>query len=155
MLEAIIVFAAVLLDRLTKLWAAGPLKVAGRLDFIPGVMEFNYVENKGAAFSMFWGKTWLFILLTVLIVAFLIGYLIKYRATEGLWARIAIASIIGGAIGNLIDRILYGYVIDFLRPTFIRFAVFNVADIFVTCGAILFIFILLIFPKEKKTDGTV
>ena len=104
---------------------------------------------------MFWGKTWLFILLTVLIVAFLIGYLIKYRATEGLWARIAIASIIGGAIGNLIDRILYGYVIDFLRPTFIRFAVFNVADIFVTCGAILFIFILLVFPKEKKTDGTV
>lgn len=155
MLESLIVFVAVLLDRLTKLWAAGPLKSAGRMEFLPGVMEFNYVENQGAAFSMFWGKTWVFVILTVLIVAFLLGYLIKYRASEGLLMRIAVSCIIGGAIGNLIDRVLYGYVIDFLRPIFIRFAVFNIADIFVTCGAMLFIVLLLFFSKGKKQDEAV
>ena len=65
--------------------------------------------------------------------------------------RIAVSSIIAGAIGNLVDRLFYGYVIDFLRPTFINFAVFNIADIFVTCGAVLFIVILLFFnPREKE-----
>ena len=73
------------------------------MDFIPGIMEFHYVENRGAAFSMLWGKTWIFIILTLLIVAFLIGYLLKYRNTDGIWMRIAVSSIIAGAIGNLID----------------------------------------------------
>lgn len=99
---------------------------------------------------MLWGKTWIFIILTLLIVAFLIGYLLKYRNTDGIWMRIAVSSIIAGAVGNLIDRLLYGYVVDFLRPTFINFAVFNIADIFVTCGAILFIIILLFFNKKEK-----
>ena len=150
MLESIIIIVGILLDRLTKLWAAGPLKAVGSMDFIPGIMEFHYVENRGAAFSMLWGKTWIFIILTLLIVAFLIGYLLKYRNTDGIWMRIAVSSIIAGAIGNLIDRLLYGYVVDFLRPTFINFAVFNIANIFVTCGAILFIIVLLFFNKREK-----
>ncbi len=149
MLEAIIAIAAVVLDRLSKMWAVGSLShMPGQhMDVLPGVFEFRYVQNEGMAFSLLEGKTWLFIVITVLIVACLLGYLVKYRAVESVWTRIAIASIIGGALGNLIDRLLYGYVIDFINPTFMRFAVFNVADIFVTCGAILFIFALLILPQ--------
>ena len=151
MLESIIIIICVVLDRLTKLWAAGPLKAVGSIEFLPGVMEFHYVENRGAAFSMLWGQTWVFIVLTLLIVFFLAGYLLKFRKTDGIWMRIAVSSIIAGAIGNLVDRLFYGYVIDFLRPTFINFAVFNIADIFVTCGAVLFIVILLFFnPREKE-----
>lgn len=157
MLEAIIAIAAVVLDRLSKMWAVGSLShMPGQhMDVLPGVFEFRYVQNEGMAFSLLEGKTWLFIVITILIVACLLGYLIKYRAVESIWTRIAIASIIGGAIGNLIDRLLYGYVIDFINPTFMRFAVFNIADIFVTCGAILFIFALLIFPQfHKKKEHT-
>ena len=157
MLEAIIAIAAVVLDRLSKMCAVGSLShMPGQhMDVLPGVFEFRYVQNEGMAFSLLEGKTWLFIVITILIVACLLGYLIKYRAVESIWTRIAIASIIGGAIGNLIDRLLYGYVIDFINPTFMRFAVFNIADIFVTCGAILFIFALLIFPQfHKKKEHT-
>lgn len=157
MLEAIIAIAAVVLDRLSKMWAVGSLRhMPGQhMDVLPGVFEFRYVQNEGMAFSLLEGKTWLFIVITILIVACLFGYLLKYRAVESIWTRVAIASIIGGAIGNLIDRLLYGYVIDFINPTFMRFAVFNVADIFVTCGAILFIFALLIFPQfHKKKEHT-
>ena len=150
MLESILIVIGIVVDRLTKIWAAGTLQPVGSMNFIPGVIEFHYVENRGAAFSMLWGKTWIFIILTILIVAFLIGYLIKYRNTDGLLTRIAVSCIISGALGNLIDRLLYGYVIDFLRPTFINFAVFNIADIFVTCGAILFIFCLLFFNKREQ-----
>lgn len=108
------------------------------------------MENKGAAFSLFWGKTWFFILVSVVVIALLTFYLIRYRSQESIWLRIAIASILGGAIGNLIDRILYGYVVDMINPLFVRFAVFNVADIFVTCGTILFVFLLIFWPMIKK-----
>lgn len=157
MLEAIIAIVAIVLDRLSKMWAVGSLShMPGQhMDVLPGVFEFRYVQNEGMAFSLLEGKTWLFIVVTILIIACLLGYLIKYRAVESIWTRIAIASIIGGAIGNLIDRLLYGYVIDFINPTFIRFAVFNIADIFVTCGAILFVFSLLILPRfsHKKEQS--
>lgn len=157
MLEAIIAIVAIVLDRLSKMWAVGSLShMPGQhMDVLPGVFEFRYVQNEGMAFSLLEGKTWLFIVVTILIIACLLGYLIKYRAAESIWTRIAIASIIGGAIGNLIDRLLYGYVIDFINPTFIRFAVFNIADIFVTCGAILFVFSLLILPRfsHKKEQS--
>lgn len=152
MLESIIVGVAVLLDRLSKLWAIHSLQwmPGGRMDIIPRFLEFHYVENKGAAFSLFWGKTWFFILVSIVVIALLTFYLIRYRSQESIWLRIAIASILGGAIGNLIDRILYGYVVDMINPLFVQFAVFNVADIFVTCGTILFVFLLIFWPMIKN-----
>ena len=152
MLESIIVGVAVLLDRLSKLWAIHSLQgmSGGRMNVLPGILEFHYVENRGAAFSLFWGKTWFFILVSVVVIALLTGYLIKYRSQESIWLRIAIASILGGAIGNLIDRIFYGYVVDMINPLFVKFAVFNVADIFVTCGTILFVFMLIFWPMIKN-----
>ena len=92
-------------------------------------------------------------MVTALIIAGLIFYLVKYGRTESLLVRILLSLIIGGALGNFIDRIVYGFVIDFINPTFIRFAVFNVADIFVTCGAILLVFAVLFLRPSKKQNG--
>ena len=152
MLETIIVLAAVALDRVTKLWASHTLTAMPfqRMTVIPGFVEFAYVENTGAAFSILEGKTWFFILVSTAVIGFLGYYLIRYRAEESLLVRITVACIIGGAIGNLFDRILHGYVVDFINPLFVRFAVFNVADIFVTCGTILFITLLLFFTPARR-----
>lgn len=156
MIETIIIAGAIVLDQLTKWWARTTLKfAAGSIPLIPGIVELRYVENRGAAFSIFWGKTGFFIVIGVVVVSLLGFYLIRYRAQESLWTRIAIASVIGGAVGNLLDRIFFGYVVDMFNPVFIRFAVFNVADIFLTCGAILLIFLLAIWPmlRKKKIDA--
>lgn len=151
MLETIIVVVAVLADRLSKIWAINTLQYMpnAQTTLIPGVMNLHYVENTGAAFSMMEGMRWLFIPITIAIVAVLCVYLLKNRKNESVFTRVALACVIGGAIGNLIDRILYGFVVDMLEPTFINFAVFNVADIFVTCGTIALVIIILFFQKNR------
>ena len=123
-----------------------------QMDVIPGIVDFRYVENRGAAFSMLSGKVWLLTVVTALIIIGLIFYLVKFGSGELLITRICMAAIIGGALGNLYDRIMYGFVVDFINPTFMKFAVFNVADIFVTCGTILLVFAMLFF-KPKKNNG--
>jgi signal peptidase II len=157
MLESIIVFAAVALDQLVKWWAKTTLRFlpAGHITLIPGVLEMRYVENRGGAFSLLWGKVGFLIAVSAIVIVVLTVYLIKYRGTESLLTRIAIAGVIGGAVGNLIDRVLFGYVVDMFNPVFVNFAIFNVADAFVTCGTILLVFVLLIFPmfRRKKTDA--
>ena len=148
MLEFIIIVSTVILDQLTKWWASASLATipTGSLTLLPGILELRYVENRGAAFSMMWGKTSFFITVSAIVVTLLTFYLIRYRASENLITRIAIASVIGGALGNMIDRIFHGYVVDMINPLFVRFAVFNVADIFVTCGTILLVFLLAFVP---------
>ena len=155
MLEILLAGGAIILDRISKLWCLGSLKqMPGmKMDVIPGIVEFRYVENRGAAFSILSGRTGLLTVVTALIIAGLIFYLVKYGRTESLLVRILLSLIIGGALGNFIDRIVYGFVIDFINPTFIRFAVFNVADIFVTCGAILLVFAVLFLRPSKKQNG--
>lgn len=152
MLETILIAVSVLADRLSKIWASNSLQQMpdGTQTFIPGVMDFYYMENRGMAFSMLWGSRWVLVLLSGAIVVALSWYLIKNRKQEGLLTRIALAAIIGGALGNFIDRLLYGYVVDMFRPTFVNFAVFNVADIFVTGGTILLLCLILFSPSVRK-----
>ncbi|MDL2225358.1 signal peptidase II [Eubacteriales bacterium OttesenSCG-928-M02] len=155
MLEGIVIAIAIGLDRITKIWCKAYLvhQPGMQMNVIPGVVEFKYMENTGAAFSVFSGKTWLLAAFSIIIIAALVFFLIKYGGGEPLLVRLCVAAIIGGAVGNLIDRLFYGYVIDFINPTFINFAIFNVADMFVTCGAILLVFLLLFFkPREKKEE---
>ena len=155
MIEGITIAVAILLDRLTKFWARAVLmqRPGMQMNFIPGVVEFRYVENTGAAFSVFENKTWFLTILSMLIIAALIFFLVRYGGGETMAVRICTAAIIGGAVGNLIDRLFYGFVVDFLNPTFIHFAVFNVADMFVTCGAILLVFFFLFLkPKPTKVE---
>ncbi len=150
MLESIVAIAAFLLDRATKLWVVHDLQPLGQISFLPGILDLSYTENRGAAFSILWGQTWLFVAISVVVISVLIFYLIRTRKEESVFSRICLACIVGGAVGNLVDRIVQGYVIDFFRPLFIHFAVFNVADIFITVGAALYIAALLWPGLGKK-----
>ncbi len=144
------------LDQLTKYLAALFLMPVGSAAFIPGVMELRYVRNEGAAFSMFakaeWGRGFL-IVVTALALAAMTVYFVRKRPASWLW-RWTFILIFAGGVGNLIDRIHQGFVVDFFATTFINFAVFNVADCFVCVGAVLLL--LNMFRQElngKKTSG--
>ncbi len=130
------------LDQLTKYIMATSLQPIGSIVIIPGILEFMYVENTGAAFSIFAGKQ--SILIGVTSIALLaVGYFLLFRKPKKKLEYWAMLLIFSGGVGNLIDRIANGYVVDFFNFLFVRFAVFNVADIYVTFGFVLLVFSLL------------
>jgi signal peptidase II len=126
------------LDRLTKLWAERWLlgRHGGILEALPGVFRFHYAENTGVAFSMLANGRLLIIALNLLLIAAVVGYLVIKKPKSAL-VRLGLCMVAAGGAGNLIDRIAIGYVIDFIELTFMRFAVFNAADICVSVGAFL------------------
>jgi len=139
----------IVLDQLSKYWAVGSLIGKGGLGFIPGLLGFRYVENTGAAFSILRDKQLLLILLTTVMIAGLIGFLIKAVRTETTFVvKIAYTLLISGAIGNLIDRVRLDYVVDFLEFRFIQFPIFNLADVFVVVGVSLLIFATLFLKYD-------
>ena len=140
--------AIIAADQLVKIWAVNVLEPVGAMDFIPGFMRFAYVENHGAAFGMLANQRWIFIAVTVIMVAAAIFFLYSGRLKRPLQYLPAIC-IIGGGIGNLIDRIGRGYVVDMFDFQFMNFAVFNVADIFVCVGAGLVMLYLIVDEVEQ------
>jgi signal peptidase II len=155
LLSIILIAGIVVLDRLSKYWAMTVLAPAGELAGIKGIFHFYYVENTGAAFSLLREHTWILIIITVLVVVG--GIYVLFFKKLNMPYRICISAIVGGGIGNLIDRIAYGYVVDMFMVDFVEFAIFNVADIFITLGGIALIVVLLFFDKEhplftKKTE---
>lgn len=153
-LFAPIVIVMVIVDRLTKSWAADNLSFGVKgPDF--GIVDLTLVHNLGAAFGMGQGNGWIFMLVTVVICAIAVVWLfapIEHHPLEVL----GISLVVSGGIGNLIDRMTTGYVVDFFRFTFIDFPVFNVADICVTCGVILFIVTFIAvggFAGEERGNG--
>ena len=121
---------------------------------IPKILSFSYVENRGAAFGILQDKRWVFMTLSVLLIALLI-FIIKYAKITHPLFIISTSFILGGGIGNMIDRIFLGYVVDFIKATFIDFPVFNIADSAVVVGTILLGVYLVFFDKSRssKTDG--
>lgn len=138
MLYAIWTLALVALDRLTKIWAGHWLlyRHGGLLEALPGIFRFRYAENTGVAFSMLPNGRLLIIALNAALIAAVIIYLVGRKPRSRL-VRLGLIMVAAGGAGNLIDRIALGYVIDFIELTFIRFAVFNVADICISAGAAL------------------
>lgn len=141
-----------LLDRLTKVWAQSALGAGRIIDVIPGVFRLNYVENTGAAFGMLQGRQGLLSVVTGLVLAALLVCLIVYRRRLPSLPKAALWVLFGGALGNLADRVLYGYVIDFMEAVFVRFPVFNVADICVCVGCGLLMG-WIVFGWEAKRDA--
>lgn len=117
---------------------------------IENVFELTYVENKGAAWSILENQIWFFILMTVIILA-LIAYAFHKKMIYTKLGQISLVLICAGAIGNLIDRITHGYVIDMFSFKLINFPVFNVADICIVCGGILFVFYMM-FQHDKYAE---
>ena len=134
-----VIVAAVLaaVDQITKHIALTKLKPIGNTTFIKGFMDFTFVENRGAAFGILNGKIWLLLILAAIICAVIIYSMLKMPKTkEYRLLKAALTLILAGAVGNVIDRVIRGYVVDFFEFTFISFPVFNMADIYVVVGAI-------------------
>jgi signal peptidase II len=153
LIEIIIIGGIVLFDQLVKVAAANALPAlpGNTFVFIPGFASFTYMQNTGAAFSLFSNATWLLTVLSMVLAAGLFVVLYKTRKVHSVLLKLSLMFIIGGAIGNIIDRIFLGYVRDMIEFTFVNFAVFNVADSFVTIGAVLLgIYLLFYWDKDKK-----
>ena len=129
-----IIFGSICLDQLTKWLAVIYLQGEESFPLWKGVLHFTYVENEGAAFGSFSNHRWVFMWSSAIAIVALLIYLFRF-CKFGKWVKVSIAMLIGGGIGNMIDRILLGYVVDFIDFTLINFAVFNVADSFVCVGA--------------------
>ena len=147
-------FFIVLADFLTKNAAVSHLKDNPPVNIINGIVRLNYAANQGAAWGMFQGGRWFFVSITIPVIAAIYYYYIKLPKTKlHNILRAALVMISGGALGNFIDRLRQGYVVDFIDFHVISFPIFNVADIFVVCGTILFAVMVLFFIKdEKKAD---
>ncbi len=158
-LTAIGVFAAAVgLDQLIKYLVQlhlMPIQPEPDVPIINGVLHLHYAENQGAAFSMFQNMDWLLITVTSLVVIGATWYLIKHRKDMPLGLVIIAALIAAGGVGNqIIDRLRYGYVVDYIYFKLINFAIFNFADMCVVLGAIalLIYFIFLYGKKKPETD---
>lgn len=147
----IIASILVILDQVSKYWVLANLKDKTDLSFFGGLLRFTYLENRGAAFGMLQGRQTFFLIFTFAVLAFLLLFYWRHRHM-GLIFNLAIGLIIGGAIGNLIDRIRLGFVVDFINVdlvSFYQFPIFNIADIGVSLGVALLAYLFIKLPEES------
>lgn len=145
MIETLIIILIVIFDQLSKYFVNLYLKGKDAIETIPGLLSFRYHENRGAAWGMLEDHRWVFMVISTVAIIAIIGYLIWTRKKkDSLLFRISLCFFAGGGIGNMIDRVILSYVIDFLRFDFIDFPIFNVADSFITIGAFLMILNLIL-----------
>jgi len=150
MLYFLLAAALVVLDQVVKLLVRHHIPLGGSVTLIPGVMDLSYVQNTGAAFSLFQEHTWVLAAVSLVVAVLLILALIKKIFTRP-WGVISLAVVLAGAVGNLIDRVFLGFVTDMFQTTFMNFAVFNVADICVVLGGIsLCVYVIFFYEKWEK-----
>lgn len=145
------VLAMVLVDQVVKYWAVTVLAPIGSIPLIPGILQLTYVENRGAAFSLLENQIWLFVLLAAAVVGAIV-YAFRKNLIQNTWGKISLLIICAGAVGNVIDRIVHHYVVDMIEVLFINFPVFNIADIYVTVGVVMFAIYYLF--QHKDSDET-
>lgn len=140
--------AVVAADQLVKYLVVTYIPLYGQLPFIPKILGLTYVQNDGAAFSSFRGMQWMFALIFLILTAGILYEYFKKPMPFTKLERWCIAAIYAGGLGNMIDRVRQGYVVDMLETLFMDFPVFNVADCFITCGCILLMVHLALWNKE-------
>ncbi len=139
-------------DQLTKFLVVANIPLYADVPFLPGFLQFTYVQNTGAAFSSFEGQQWLFALVFLVFTALILWEYFKKPMPFTTFERVMIAAVYGGGLGNMIDRVRLGYVVDMIETQFMEFPVFNVADCFITCGGIALVVSLLFFNKAFWKD---
>lgn len=141
------------IDQLIKQWAVNVLEPVGAMPFIPHIVELRFVLNQGMAFSLLSGKQ-LFLIIATSAALLIVAYWLFFRSRGMLLQQIALILVLGGGIGNLIDRVLHGEVVDYINLLFMKFAVFNFADICVCVGVGLWVLEILLeemhVPSEEK-----
>lgn len=142
---------AVVIDQLTKLAASSYLKTNGPIELFPGIFHLQYLENRGAAFGIFQHKQLVFVVVAVVI---LLAGVILYQnfpvTARFLPVRLCILCIAAGAVGNMIDRVRLGYVVDFFYFILIDFPIFNVADIYVTVSIAFLVILILFYYTDEE-----
>ena len=151
-LMALFAAGVVAVDQFTKYWVVANIPLYSQADAIPGLFHLTYVQNTGAAFSSFEGMQWLFVLIFALFTAALVWEFAKKRWGFTDLERWFLIAVYAGGLGNMIDRVRLGYVVDMIHLDFMDFPVFNVADCFITCGCIALIAHLIFFNKAFWKD---
>ena len=155
MLYTVLIVAMVAIDQIVKYWVRANIELYQVLPFIPKVLGLSYIQNTGAAWSILSEHTWLLTLISAVVSVALAVMLYKNYLTRHPIGKTCLALVLAGAIGNLIDRALMGYVTDMFRTLFMDFPVFNVADICVVCGAFgLCFYVGFFYDKLEGKDGT-
>lgn len=154
LLYMLIAAAVVIIDQITKKLAVLYLMPIGDYPLWKGVLHLTYVENTGAAFGMMRDKRWIFMLLSSVAIVAVAAVMIAFSRHITPLLGVSLAFIIGGGIGNMIDRLLFGYVVDFINFELINFAVFNGADSFICVGAgLMLIYMIVIEFKRPKPEN--
>lgn len=149
----------VLLDQTLKLWVVENIPLYQHLDFLPPLMDLTYVQNTGAAFSLFSNHTWALTIVSA-VMSFVIALALATKFFSRPFGRLSLSLVLAGAVGNLIDRAFRGFVVDMFNLMFIRFAVFNIADVCVVVGgfgmAVYYLFCYEKYdaPPENKEETT-
>jgi len=152
-ITAIIMIVLVFLDQLFKVLSIKYLLPADSINLINGILQLNYVENTGAAFGLFKGNTLVLSVFTTAIIIFCLYY-IFVKTFDKLIYNVSLVMIVSGGIGNLFDRFYRGFVVDYIEVLFIKFPVFNFADMLVTVGSfLLVIYMIYEIIAHKDSDG--
>ncbi|MEE0970551.1 MAG: signal peptidase II [Clostridia bacterium] len=149
----LIIIGTIVLDQGSKHLVSEFLTKVDTLPIIKDVIHLTYHENTGAAFGILKDNRWVFLIISTVAIVAITVYIIKYPP-KNKWFGVGLSFIVGGGIGNMIDRVLAGYVVDFIDFRLINFAIFNVADSFVCIGAVLVAVYVIFFSEDtvKKED---
>lgn len=140
----------VIADQLTKHLAVVRLKNQAAYNLINGILEFNYLENRGAAFGVLQNQKYFFVFVALIFICVIVFVLIKVPTQKKYYSlNILLVMIAAGAVGNMIDRVRYDYVVDFIYLVCIQFPIFNVADIYVTTATVILVFQILFVYKTN------
>ena len=149
MIYWLLIVGMIVLDQVLKFFAVTKLRPVGSIPLIENVFHLTFARNTGAAFSILRGKQIFLIMLTSIVILSLIFLMAKsMKEDNNKFLTLSLALIIGGAIGNLIDRIRLDYVVDYLDFTLINFPIFNAADVFIVVGTGLLALMVIVFNAE-------
>lgn len=141
-------FIIIVMDQISKYLTYTYIEIGQKVEWIPGLLSITHIHNTGAAWSILEGQMWFFYIVTVIVVVMIIYYMQQMKNQPLLQAGLAF--ILGGAVGNFIDRLLHQYVIDMIQVDFIDFPIFNIADTALTIGVVLLFIQYIFLDREEK-----
>lgn len=150
LLYLVLVLVLISADQWLKWWVATTIPQNGYRQFLPGIMGLTNLRNDGAAWSLLEGKQWFFAIVSVVAIVVLIFLMHHYSGRQ--WVELSLSLIFAGTIGNFIDRLRFGYVVDMFQLLPVNFPVFNIADICLTVGVIILVIIVLL-EKDDEPIG--
>ncbi len=145
-----IALVVILLDQITKYWVEKNVLYAEAISIFDNILSLTKSYNAGAAFGMFQSSTLYLATFSAIVAVFILVYIIKFYKSNNLYSLFGWGLLLGGTIGNLLDRVRFNYVVDFIKLDFINFPIFNIADSCINIGAGLLVIYLLFFSEKES-----